>query len=156
MIDLKPYTFSKLLEHSHGRNLGDLIRDGELVLRGDSPARYNFAFVAGAQPIGLFAITSDGAGKLTMVRAWNRGEFTRDPFSGLDVPCRGPQFEKVMYDVLVAPPTFFLIEFNQDWTPARKVAFKARQASAYMCSVENMPPELKFEALDLGRLEILG
>jgi hypothetical protein len=153
---LKPYVFRNLLEHTGNRNLGELIRKGELVLRGDSPARYNFAFVAGTQPIGLFAITSDGAGKLTMVRAWNRSSFTRDPFTGLDVPCSGAQFEAVAADVLVNSPTFFLIEFNQDWSPARKIAFKAREAAAYFCEVEGMPPELKFEALDLARLEILG
>jgi len=155
-VILKPYTFSRLLEHSSGRNLAEQIREGELVLRADSLANFKFAFVAGSQPIGLFAICSDGAGKLTMVRAWNRDEFTVDPFSGLDVPCRGPQFEKVLADVLISPPTFFLIEFHQNGDPSRKVAFKARTASAYYCHIENSDPKLKFEALDLGRLEILG
>jgi hypothetical protein len=153
---LKPHTFTNLLEYSQGRNLGELIRAGELVLRADALARYNFAFVVGTQPIGLYAITSDGAGKLTMVRAWNRDGFTHDPFTGLDVPCRGAQFAGVAADVLASSPTFFLVEYDQDWTPARKVAFKAREAVAYFCHVENMAPYLKFEALDLGRLEIIG
>jgi hypothetical protein len=153
---LRPYTFSKLLEHNHGRNLAEQIRDGELALRADSLVRYNFAFVVGTQPIGLFAICSDGAGKLTMVRAWNASEFTRDPFTGLDVPCRGAQFAGVACDVQISSPIFFLIEFEQDWTPSRKVAFKANSASAYFCSLECADPNLKFEALDLARLEILG
>jgi len=155
-VILKPYTFSTLLEHNAGRNLAELIRDGELVLRADALANYNFAFVAGTRPIGLFAICSDGAGKLTMARAWNNSEFTRDPFSGLDVPCKGAQFEGVMADVLISGPTFFLIEFDQDWKPSRKVAFKAHEASAYYCHIESRDPDLRFEALDLGRLEILG
>jgi len=153
---LRPYTFSKLLEYDPGGNLPEMIRDGELCLRADSLARYNFAFVVGDQPIGLFAITSDGAGKLTMCRAWNNSQFTRDPFSGFDVPCRGAQFNGVMLDVLISNPVFCLIEFSQDWRPTRKVAFKASKASAYFCHLECSNPELKFEALDLEGLVFLG
>lgn len=145
-------------KHKGTNHRGGLIQeilDGRLSLRTDQAYRNIFGFCIDKRPVGIFGIWSlEGQSKaLRLLRAWNYRETTIDPFTGLTVPCAGPQFEHVQPGV-----PLFLIEFGPNTglgsPPVDRVAFSAERFEVNDANVPGMPPYLRFEVLDIHELKI--
>jgi hypothetical protein len=97
------------------------IADGQLLLKGDSLVRYNFALYSGNHLIPLYGIRSTAPHALVALRAWNRNGQALDPATGCLVPTAGRRFRS-----LIQPGSIlFLVEFDQAFATATdKIAFR--------------------------------
>jgi hypothetical protein len=133
-------------------DLVDEIRAGTLLLRADRTVRFRFSFSIESHPVGLYAVRSDGPGKLSLLRRWNQERDVYDPVNGLTVQNRGRQF-----GLLQPGLPMFLVEYTSDLTiVVGKAAFKAGKVRVCDADLPGAPEEMKFEAAFLWELEFFG
>lgn len=133
-------------------DLAQEIREGRLLLRGDTLTRFCFSFSVETHPIGIYMAKSFGPQAVGLLRRWDQKKTVRDPISGVYVVNEGREFCRI-----IPGKPMFLVEYTSDFKAVvSKVAFKANHVRVFNVDFPGLPQDWRFEGAELREVEILG